>query len=81
LPWIRAGNYMKKQANRRLPGTRKLATKASLTQLIATAARKQKLLAKADLRAAKKSLKHAKEVARVARRQAREAARLATMRK
>jgi hypothetical protein len=69
---------MKKQANRGSAGTRTLATKASLTQLIATAARKQKLLAKADLRAARMSLKHAKAVAKRARKQAQDAARLAT---
>jgi hypothetical protein len=66
---------MGKKTNRHLPRVRKLATSASLAELIAKAARKQKILAKADLRAARKSLKFAKEVAKRARKAAREAAR------
>jgi uncharacterized protein HemY len=68
---------MGNKSNRHPQRIRKLANSASLAELIAKAARKQKVLAKADLRAARKSLKFAKEVAKRARRAAREAARRA----
>jgi hypothetical protein len=51
-----------------------LALRASLAELIATAAQKQKHLAKADMRAARKSMKCAKRVAKQAGKRARAAA-------
>jgi hypothetical protein len=54
-------------------GGRKLATRVAQAELIATVAQKLKLLAKADLRAARKSWKCAKEVAKRERRRARAA--------
>jgi hypothetical protein len=65
---------MDKKTNRLPPRTIKLANRASLAALIAKAAQKQKLLAKADMRAARKSLRRAKEVAKQERRRARAAA-------
>ena len=65
--------------NRRL-AVRKLETRAAHAALIAKAALKQKLLAKADMRAARKSLKRAKKVAKQAGKSARVAAKKAGVR-
>jgi hypothetical protein len=55
-------------------GARKLATRAAQAELIAQAAQRQKVLAKADMRAARKSLECAKKAARRADKKARVAA-------
>jgi hypothetical protein len=59
---------MRTRANMRIAWSemagRELQIRAALAELIARAALKQKVLAKADLRAAWKSFKHAKKVAK-----------------
>jgi hypothetical protein len=65
---------MKAKANSRGPAeARRLAAKALEAEHVAKAARKRQILAKAEMKAARKSFKLAKKVAKLARKKARAA--------